>query len=291
MAGRSILVCFLVSAAAFLVLYASGSQVDAVTFKITYGTTLSCAGPDGSYTGGTGDDSCVEDGTYGAYGVGLSADMLSNFAIPAATPRHANFTKVVTFGIPSAWTIKRGPDLPLGAYIGPLTSQTTLSVANSACPTSPTLQVVIPLYNCSTDNSAGNQITWTGDGSNLTVDTDGDGLPEGCNQYPAHVDTVMEGLTPRARLYGFTIAIGGATPPPPTQINFVMMNTEQLTQNPEPEGDMVDALGYANFVILDNPIAPPAAAAGGWPCPPRTVFPAVSCRITVIDAYFKLQSS
>jgi hypothetical protein len=252
--SRSLLACLLVfGAVALLLLFASGSkQVEATTFKVIYGGTLSCDGPDA--TASTADDSCVP-GAQGAYSAGLSADMISTFDIPApaASLAHANFDQIYTFGIPAAWSIARGEDLPLGAFIGPLVSNTTLSIANSPCPSSPNVIVTIPLFNCSTDNSVGNQVTWTGDGSNFAQDDDGDGLPNACNQYPAHVDSMLNGLKPRARYYGYTNAVADA---PPTQINFVIMNTEQLTQNPAPESYLGDALGYANFVILDNPVSP-----------------------------------
>jgi hypothetical protein len=263
--GRSLLVCSLVSTAAALLLFFASdiNHVEATTFKMNYGITLSCDGPDG--LPGTGDDSCVP-GAQGAYSAGLSADVTTLFDIPAWPPpdpgtnpsnRHSTFSQIDTFGIPVAWGIARGEDLPLGAFMGPLVSNTTLSLANGPCPASPNIMVTMPVYNCSTDNSPGNQVTWTGDGSNLMQDDDGDGLPNACNQYPAYVDTMLNGLRPRARYYGYAVIVAGG---PPTQINFIIMNTEQLTQNPAPEADMGDALGYANFVIYDNPTQPPAAS-------------------------------
>jgi hypothetical protein len=254
MAGRSILVCLLVfAAAAILFLVGSDSQVSATTYKSTYSTALSCNGPDA--TPSTADDSCVPDATYGAYGAGLTADLQTYFDLLPATPRHSYYSRVNTFGTAVGWSLARGEDLPLGAYMGPLVSNTTISIANSPCPAAPNVIVTIPLFNCSTDNSPGNQIAWTGAGNNLTYDDDGDGLPNGCNQYPDFVDTMLNGLKPRARYYGYTNAVSGSDP---TQLNFVMMNTEQLTLLTGPESDYGDALGYTNFVILNNPIAPQA---------------------------------
>ncbi|MGQ9674566.1 MAG: thrombospondin type 3 repeat-containing protein [Chloroflexota bacterium] len=242
------------AAVALVVLLGGGSQVEAATYKIGYSTSLSCAGPNGTYDGGTGDDSCTEHGTYGAYGAGLTADLLTQFSIGAG---YSQFSRLDTMGTPANFKISTDKQIPDGSFVGTLVADSTLALLGGEC--NIPLNVVIPMYDCTTDNSAGNQITWDAgvSGANLTYGVQG-GLPAGCKKYPAHVDTIMGGLKPRARYYGFTIAVPNN---PPTQVNFLMFNPGQLSVNPLPEADMGDDLGYINFVILDNPLIPAAGTA------------------------------
>jgi hypothetical protein len=259
MVSRLLVACFLSAALAFLLLLSSGSKVEAVTYKVTYTPfTLSCNGPDGQ--SGTGDDTCAS-GT--AYTLNATADLVTTFNIPATSwgdPDYANFDRINTFHAPPEWGLAPTDVSPIGAYAGLLFAQSTLSVAGSACPAGSNVTAPIPLYHCSTDNSVANQIPWTGDGSNLTLDTDSDGIPDGCEQYPAYVDTMVGGRKPYARLYGYETIVSGA---PPTQINFVVFQPSQLTMDKNgvaiatsPDKDLGDSLGYSNQVILDNPIQP-----------------------------------
>jgi hypothetical protein len=259
MASRLLVACFLSAALAFLLLLSSGSKVEAVTYKVIYTPfTLTCNGPDG--VASTGDDTCAA-GT--AYTLNATADLVTTFTIPATTwgnPDYANFDRINTFHAPPEWGLAPSDVAPLGSYAGLLFAQSTLSVAGSACPDSSNVTAPIPLYHCSTDNSVANQIAWTGDGSNLTLDSDADGIPNGCEQYPAYVDTMVGGRKPYARLYGYETIVAGA---PPTQINFVVFQPSQLTMTKNgvaiatsPEKDLGDSLGYSNQVILDNPIQP-----------------------------------
>jgi hypothetical protein len=237
-------------------LVSSGTNVEAVTYKVQYGVTLGCNGPDG--VAGTGDDTCTCVGG-GAYALDQCPDLMTSFNIPATAwnpvdPDHANFFRINTFHAPPEWGVSRDFDIPNGAYAGLLYANSTLSIANSPCPSTFNVTVPVPLYHCSTDNKPANQIAWIGDGSNLTQDNDADTLPDGCNKYPAHVDTVIGGLKPRDRLYGWANAVAGA---PPTQINFVIFSPEQLTQVAgQPNQSFGDSLGYSNQVIMDNPVQP-----------------------------------
>jgi hypothetical protein len=327
----------LLAALAVLLLLASGSNVEAGRYKIQYSGSLSCAGTDGDY--GTGDDSCVEDPTYGPYGAGLNADMLSHFEIPdacvdgldqdadtvaddgcpggpAAVGRaeglYSQFSYLATMGIPSNWWVATDSQIPNGAFVGTLDATSTLALFGGSCTT--TLPVHFPMYDCTTNNFEGvndgcaavgpaehdhecndNQdndgdttvndgcpavgppetgtqcdnhddddgdgdpiVAWdeATSGENLTYGHES-GLPAGCNKYPKHVNTIVEGLTPRARYFGFTIVIAGMAP---TQVEFLIFNPEQLTElGVLPEADMVDDLGYINYVILDNTRVPAAA--------------------------------
>jgi hypothetical protein len=282
MAGRLLVGCFLSAALAFLLLLSSGSKVEATTFKVNYSGSLSCAGLDGIV--GNADDSCTA-GTQN--NPGATADLKTIFEIPTANPRHANFTSIDTFGVPVSWWLALDSNIDNGAYVGTLYARSTLSILNGTCTTPYNVNVTIPLYDCSTDIT--DTITWDvpSGGINLTADVaPANGLPDGCDHFPTHalldpdgpfVDANHNGicdagdtgckppLQPRARAYGYTNVIADA---PPTQINFVFYDPGQLSLMTAPESYMGDSLGYANFVIMDNPSAPVTPSAISEFCTP-----------------------
>ncbi len=246
MAGRFVLAsAALLAAVAFLLLFGSGSQVEATTYKIAYNTTLGCTGWDGDT-----QNSCTPGTEYAA---GSHADLISDLNIGAG---YSQFQHLATEGTPSTWHIAMGEELPNGAFVGTLSSITTLGLLGGACEPPP-IEVNFELYDCSTDNSPGNQIAWdeASGGKNLLLGHE-DGLPAGCRQYPAHVDDIVGGVKPRLRYFGFVQVRVNMTP---TQIEFVMFNPEQLSQLPLPEADFIDDMGYINYVILDNPNIPAPA--------------------------------
>jgi hypothetical protein len=255
MVGRLSLACVsLLAVVAFLVLFASGSHnAEAVTFKMGYGTTLSCNGPNGAYNGGAGDDSCTQNPTYGARGAGLHADVVSTFDIFLAVPRYSNYSTLATMGTPSTWKIATDKEIPNGAYIGTVFASSRLALFGGDCTTD--LPVLIPLFDCSTDITK--TIAWQENisGANLTYGLK-DGLPAGCLKYPQHVLNIVGNVQPRARYYGFTIVQEGM---PPTQLNFMMFNPGQLSLLSLPKADFSDDLGYINYTVLDNPDIPAAS--------------------------------
>ncbi|MGQ9674589.1 MAG: hypothetical protein ACUVX1_02870 [Chloroflexota bacterium] len=270
MAGRFVAVGIVFSAVlAFLLLFASGSHVEAVTYKLNYGLTLSCNGPDG-VAGGW--DSCVPDATFGARGAGLSADLLNLVEIPKHPdqvpadnmPRHAQFKYQLIAGVPATWTIATDKQIPNGAYVGTIKANVYLAIMNSKCNTN--LSLTFPVFDCSTDNSAGNKVEWVGDGSNLTADAGG-GIPLGCKKYPSYIDTILGGAKPRARYMGFQSVVPGS---PPTQVQFMIFNPGQLATRPAPEASMGDSLGYPAFFILANPIAPATPSSISEFCSPMS---------------------
>ncbi|OFW64318.1 MAG: hypothetical protein A2Y74_06850 [Actinobacteria bacterium RBG_13_63_9] len=245
----------LVAAVGFLLLFSADSPVQATTYRVNHGVTLGCNGPDG--VASTPDDSCVP-GAQGANTAGLTADITTNFTIPAWPPpapganpsnRHSYFSRVTAF-LPPEWGLWQGTAMSDGAYLALRTSTETLSVLNGQCNTP--LVVQIRLYDCSTDNSLPNQIAWAGEGANLLADPDGNGLPAGCERYPAHVDTMLNGYKPRARLYGASQVVAGGSP---VQFQLVVFDPGQLskTGSPFPELDMKGSLGYTSFAIMDVP--------------------------------------
>ncbi len=216
MTSRHIVACLsLFLAAGFLLLFASTTLVNADTYNMTYGMTLSCSTP---------STNCTGPGTAAgqANGPGSNADMTVDLRIPVSglALRHSNFQNIYAFNAPTEWITATDTTAPLGAYEASLVSGTTLSLLNAACPSTPNVIVTIPLYSCSTDTSV--RIPWGSDGSNLLHATGN--LPDGCWQYPQHVFDLTNGQTPRLRLFGEVTVAQGA---PPTQVELVVFNPEQ----------------------------------------------------------------
>jgi len=187
-------------------------------------------------------------------------DGMVNDGCPAVgTPEvYSNFSNLATMGVPAGWWLATDKEIPNGAFVGMMNAVSTLGLFGTAC--NIMMEVPIPMFDCTTDNSEGNQIAWDADvdGANLTYGHKS-GLPAGCLRYPAHVDNIMGGEQPRARYYGFYIVVPGMAP---TQLNFLMFSPEQLTERGTlPETDFADPLGYINVVVLDNPDIP--AGPGG----------------------------
>jgi len=255
MAGRLIGLSFL-AAIGFLLLFGITGDVGAVTYKMRYTTRLSCTGPDGVVSL---DDSCAAGTAYNASTtlIPVNADILSRFSVPLAAPKYSNYQLLRTFGTPSGWTLATDKQIPDGAAVGTLVSQSTLALFGGNCAT--TLVVTIPMYDCTTDNSAGNLIQWSGalNGRNLLEGEKG-GLPKGCTKYPTHLDVQARSVKPRARYMGTTVVTDNMAP---TQLQFAMFTPQQLSQPPAPgpEASLGDEMGYVNFVVLNNPAIPAPA--------------------------------
>ena len=248
MAGR-MLGLSLLAAVGFLLLFSTGGDVGAVTYKMGYSTRLSCNGPDGVLS--TLDDSCVP-GAQGAYTASLTADILSRFSVPLAAPKYSNYAILRTFGTPSGWKLAIDKEIPDGAAVGRLVSQSTLALFGGLCQT--TLVSTIPMYDCSTDNSSGNLLAWDAatNGRNLLLGKK-DGVPIGCKKFPTHANDQAQGIKPRARYMGMTVVTDNMAP---TQLEFLMFSPEQLSSLAAPQSYLKDEQGYVNFVVLNNPAIP-----------------------------------
>ena len=208
MVSKLLVACLLSAALAFLLLVSSGTNVKATTYEVVYPFVLECGGADGEMgpPGGTADDNSCDCATGGANDLDECADIHTVFNVPQTDwaptePRYSNFGRITSFHAPPEWGVGRDYDTPVGAFAGMLFSQTTLSLAGSACPGVFNAVAPLPLYHCSVDKS--NMIGWVGDGTNLTEDADGDGIPNGCEKYPSFVDEIVGGVQPRMRLYAF----------------------------------------------------------------------------------------
>jgi hypothetical protein len=188
-----------------------------------------------------------------------TADVVTTFDIKVG---HSNYANTRTVLASPAFSIAPDPGIPNGAFIGTLTTQATLSLLGAACVSS--VPVQIPLFDATTNIT--NTIDWTGDGSNLTVDSDGNGLADGIDKYPSFLNVMFYNQKPVARYYGYTVATGAT----PTQLNFVIFapgvlaGTASAPGMPKPDQEMNASLGFINYVALNNP-------APGQPAAPITI--------------------
>jgi len=239
-----------------LLLFGLSSDVSATTIKLNYSTAYDCGGADGVQ--GNADDSCSTAGL-GGRALSATADVVTTFDIKVG---HSNYANTRTVLASPAFSIAPDPGIPNGAFIGTLTTQATLSLLGAACVSS--VPVQIPLFDATTDIT--NTIDWTGDGSNLTVDSDNNALADGIDKYPSFLNVMFYNQKPLARYYGYTVATGTI----PTQLNFVIFapgvlaGTAAAPGMPKPDQEMNASLGYINYVALNNP-------APGQPAAPITI--------------------
>ncbi|MDP2949210.1 MAG: hypothetical protein Q8P22_06705 [Chloroflexota bacterium] len=178
-----------------------------------------------------------------------NADIISYYDVAGG---NSNFAKLIISSAPPEWYIAPDSELANGSAVGDIVSITTLSLLNGVC--NSTIAVTIPFFEGTTAET--NTVAWVGDGSNLTSDPDGNGLPEAIDKYPEFLNLVFGNLKPRVRYYGYTTVTTGA---PPTHLNFVVFNPGQFGGGtgypgfPAPDQQMGDALGYMNFILLNNP--------------------------------------
>jgi hypothetical protein len=229
-----------------LLLFGLGDSVSATTVKLNYSSNYDCGGADDSEVGAA-DNSCTA-GT--GENLSVTADVETVFDIPTG---HTNYANTRTILASPAFNIALDPSIPNGAYVGYLTTTATIALLNGPC-VAP-VPVTIPFFDANTDTT--NTVDWTGDGSNLTVDSDGNGLAEGIDKYPSFLNVMFNGRRPLARYYGYTITTGGS---PPTQLNFVifapgvLQGTTSAPGMPRPDQELNSSLGYLNYVALNNPV-------------------------------------
>jgi hypothetical protein len=246
---------FAALAIGILLLFGLSGDVSATTIKLNYATAADCGGADDS-EGTTADNSCTA-GT--AKNLNSTADVETIFDIKVG---HSNYANTRTVLASPAFNIAMDASIPNGAFIGNLTTLATLSLLNAPCVSA--IPVTIPFFDATTDVT--NTIDWTGDGSNLTVDTDGNGLADGIDKYPSFLNIMFNSQKPLARYYGYTVATGTV----PTQLNFVIFapgvlaGTTSAPGMPKPDQEMNASLGYINYVALNNP-------APGQPAAPATI--------------------
>jgi hypothetical protein len=176
--------------------------------------------------------------------VKVNSDIHSTFGVPDDDWPAAMYDSQVSF-TPGEWGVAAGEDIPIGAIVGKLIAEATLGWFNSPCSAAYGGALHIgfdPLLNCSKDTS---DAVAFADG--FTIEANG--LPAGCNKYPAFLNTMFPGMTPIAR-YGAFENIGINV-----SLNFVVF--EPGTSLPLPGlPAFAPAKGYVAMSVLNDPTGP-----------------------------------
>jgi len=234
---------------AFLLLFFPGTQAQASSWRASYVISLANPAP------------------------GANSDSGSIYTLSAPSP---NFATVFSTATSSENQVAADVEVPEGAAVGTTLSSTMLSLTNGPCNNN----VTIPIDLAEATTDIFNTIDWVGDGSNLVLDPNGNGLPNYVEYYPSFLNKIFDPdgsgtlladpylpLRPRARYSGHAVVTPGA---PPTQLNFVVFSPGQLSQMPAPVSGVGDARGYVNVAVLDDPVEPAAPSTITDFCTPLT---------------------
>ncbi len=205
---------------------------------------------------------------------GTATDIFSKFCIgwnddcsvKDTTITDSNFGALVSF-TPPEWNVPRGDTIPVGALAGRLESEATLGLLNNPCNNS--VSVAFTLLNGSINT--GDTIRPRPEGLNdvmepLAVDSNGNGVPDGADKYPAFISDFFAGAQPRERLFGISHIMG-------TWITVNILIFEPgATLNVGGNAITFDpALGYPAVFILQDPTAMAAPSAISDFCAPFLV--------------------
>jgi hypothetical protein len=205
-------------------------------------------------------------GTYKPVGIyslltdmpGVASSTVTNVTIPS--PDY-NYEDSSMYNLsPIAGWVAPGELFPIGAWMGHLSSVTSLGVTNKACnlPVYPFFK----LFNASLDTSQ--QLTvaemaWTNTSTpppNAYLPANG--LPDYLEKYPHFLNLMLDPdgphgpkppLEPRARYAGHTNVVGSYM-----LIQIVVLSPGQIAQLPSIKTQMAAGMGYAVLTVLNNPV-------------------------------------
>jgi len=190
---------------------------------------------------------------------GANSDITLAFNLDAPD---LNFADVVNFS-PTQLGIPTDADIPDGAKVGTLNSRATLGLLNTSC-ASPTA-VDFTFYEATTDTSN----TVFGSFNFLAGDTNRDGIqdikpPPIVTRYPYFLNTLFEGVKPRARYAAATVI--------PSAGNFwAILQVVVFEPGTTVAGQTFDpALGYPSVSVLLDPTSPPGPTVISDFCTPLT---------------------
>ena len=186
-----------------------------------------------------------------------NADIESTFGILDDPWPSAMYDNQASF-TPAEWGVPEAADIPLGAVVGTMHVNETLGWFNNPCAVGYGGSISFPfdpLMNCSIDTA--DTIAF----DDQFMDTDGNGIQDGCDKYPEHLATMFPGMTPRARIGGFEfIGIN-------VSLNLVIF--EPGTSIPLPGmPPFGPELGYVAMSVLNDPTAPLVKNQITDSCPP-----------------------
>jgi len=211
--------------------------------------------------------------SYGTNTAGVASNNTVSVSIPAPDYNYED-SSMYNFG-PIAGTPVQGKGFPIGAWVGTLSSTTTLGLLNSACnkPIGPTFD----LFNASIDTSqtlTALEMAWTNTANPPGFAKGNAILPDFLEYYPTFLNTMLDPdgpcdptvvlpttvcdpgdpgsklpLVPRARFAGHNLVSTSYM-----LIEVVILNPGQIAQLPSIKAQMIPGLGYAILTILNNPV-------------------------------------
>ena len=179
-----------------------------------------------------------------------NADILSTFNIGDDPWPAAQYEAQISF-TPVEWGVPESADIPIGAIVGTMHVNATLGWFNNPCAAVYGGSISFPfdpLMNCSIDTS--DTIAYTD--PDFFADSDGNGIPGGCDKWPEFLNTMFPGMTPITRHAGFEF-IG-------INVSLSFLTFEPGTSIPETAAPGVPPfspdLGYVAMSVLNDPTAP-----------------------------------
>jgi hypothetical protein len=168
-----------------------------------------------------------------------NADIERTFDVDDPPPA-ATYQNWVSF-TPADWGVATADDVPIGAIVGQHERDVTLSLINSPCTSA--LDVSFTLMNCTVDKSE--TVDFDGQFANMLT------VADGCTKWPQFLDNLFPGLTPRARMAGFTFLSG-------VDLSLNVLIFEPGTSLPTPglPPSFPPERGYISVSVLNDPSAP-----------------------------------
>jgi len=146
---------------------------------------------------------------------------------------------------PPDWFVAADAAVPDGAQVGDTSIGMNVGLSNGSCNT--WVGFGARMLDCTT-NTAGVTVSF----AQQFADTNpSNGIPDGCDKYPAFLKTLFPGITPRARYYVQNNLAGS-----PTSLNFVVFEPGTTLYGTAFDPD----LGYPSVVVLNDPAAAPVPA-------------------------------
>jgi hypothetical protein len=188
---------------------------------------------------------------------GIASDTVTDVSIPSPDYNYED-SSMYNFS-PIAGKPTGGLGFPIGAYMGQLSSSTTLGLLNGACNSS--IQPAFDLYNATTaivPQLTQAEMAWTNTATPPPTGTYTPLIPDYMARYPHFLNLMLDPdgphgpippLVPYARFAGHNMVSTSWM-----LIEVVILSPGQIAQLPGIKAKMGPGLGYAVLTVLNNPV-------------------------------------
>jgi hypothetical protein len=187
---------------------------------------------------------------------GVASNNTVTVTIPAPDYNYED-SSLYTF-IPADWQLAPGTGFPIGAWMGQLSSSTTLGLLNSEC--SQTISPYFNLYNASLNTNVtltAAEMAWTNTATPPPDVNPANGKPDYLDKYPTFLNTMLDPdgagpkppLVPYARVAGHNMVSTSWM-----LIEVITLSPGQIAQLPSIKAQMGPGLGWALLTVLNNPV-------------------------------------